>query len=554
MANSLIGNLELVSQGRNVANNALVQVVRRPPRSLRARNFDPDDSGDFAVIYTRFIFSAGDDSLLDATNGQILDVRVNTADLERRLDLIDRRQAARPEPLPQPSEEEREQAALEDFRHGVVPDRVPSPVSFLNLTDASGHSTMYVEEQDDYDEEGYHVELSGIAVNTAYDFADSHNIEEAYDRAYTESLFINYSAASPGAANLSPVASTANSSWSHVSPTSVLISRPWPHPHHLPPLPRSADGEHAEFDNNILLEEKAETDADNGRSTPPALITDVLESSFMASMDQRRSPVSEEPGFEIIVPSDPSQSHGDSDLVTRRVGSYSYVDFTEEMDYSLHVNGTVDMPTASDLVLSSPTTSSPTTSSPPSPIPPQTPPIISPSSTPPSSPTYYGPEPNRCPCPGSASRIPQSVTEPPRSPRSPKSPVTIPRPQRFLRSPTTIPRPNIPAPSAPVTIPKPNTPASAPSSSRPTSSSPPASNDPLTSATHRPATQAGISRLQPASAIPIPPRSSVTSGVPGLKRRKLSPNKSSSSSGAEANPAPRRSRRISRKPRRKYSK
>ena len=150
-----------------------------------------------------------------------------------------------------------------------MPDRPTSPVSFLTLTDASGHSTMYVEEQDDYDEEGYHVELVGIAVDSAYDFADSHNSEEKYDKAYTESFFIDYNAVSPEARPRREI----SSSLSHISATSVLVSRPWPV---LPPLPlhyTNGGAEGDEFESNPIVEEKFDTAASNLPSTPTSFAT-----------------------------------------------------------------------------------------------------------------------------------------------------------------------------------------------------------------------------------------------------------------------------------------
>ena len=479
MAESLIGNLELIGQTRNRDNNALLQIVRRPPNRLRARNWDPEDDGDFALVYTRFLFTNGDDSLLDASTGQIWDVRMSTENLEQRLDQLDRRYDQQPVLIPERTEEEKEQADLEDFKHGVVPDRPHSPVSFLNLTDASGHSTMYVEEQDDYDEEGYHVELVGIAADSAYDFADTYNSEEKYDKAYTESFFIDYNAVSPEAR--SGRGTRSSSSLSHISATSVLVSRPWPV---LPPLP--TEGDQSGFESNPIFEEKYDTAASDLPATPTSF-TGLLEGSFMASLDQQLSPETEQPGLEPIVP---------ASLSMRRDGRNVAGLVTERIPERLHLNGTVEMPTANGPILvPTPPAASTGSRSPISPI--SSPPSPIQHATPPNPPVTNNPTPISSPVP--------TANHP--APARPRSRPGIPR----------FPRSNLPSPNFPTT------------------SNPPA--------------VPGVRRTSP---IKIP--SSVKPGVPGLKRRKMSPSASTSSSGSETDPRPRRSSRIKRKPRRKYSK
>ena len=494
MADSIIGSLELVGQTRNVQNNALLQIVRRPPRNLRARDYDPNESGDFAVIYTRYLFSAGDDSLLDTSTGQILDIRVPTAVLDHRMDEIARRAAAAPVAGPRLTEEEREAADLDDFKHGVAPDRVDSPVSFINLTNASGHSTMYVEEQDEYDAEGYHVDLVGVATSTAYDYVDSHNQEEAYDRAYTESFFIDYNSVSPP-----PGTRSSRMSWSHISPTMVSLARPWPI---LPPLPHSSGGDQAVNDDFGTFEDNSDV-AQAGPNTP-VNFADILEGSFMASLDEQLSPDLSHPDLEMIVPSDLGQHHRETDNATsvtsrdrRPAGRPA------ELLYILHPNGTVEMPTADYSTI-------------PSPVHPIN-----------SAPYYHANSSN--------SPIPPAPASPPPSP----IPVSQPDLETIQSSPhssTEIPRPGrLPWARGADDPPAPTAAEATPTNNTETRSETPTRTEVI-----------------PTPAIPIP--SQPRPGAPGLKRRKMSPCLSSSSSGAEPENMLRRSRRIKRKPRRKYSK
>ena len=302
----MVGDLELIGQTRNFAGNALLQIVRRAA-PVNGRAYDPDDSGEYGLVYSRFLYCPGNDSLLDASTGQILDVRISTANLEERLARQDARQAqlqARQAQLApaQLTEEERELADQNDFRHGVAPDRVTSPVSFLNLTTSSGHSTLYVEEDET---------AEVLAGNTAYDYAEVFNHEEDYNKAYMESFYINYSDVSIKTEEKEEN----NSSWSHVSPTSLLASRPWPR---LPPLPPSEEDVMESFENKAN---------DNVRVQPatPTSWTGLMEGSFMASLDQQRSPMSDHSDLEPIIPTDPKRNLNTStpDNVTVRTAQKS---------------------------------------------------------------------------------------------------------------------------------------------------------------------------------------------------------------------------------------
>ena len=132
-------------------------------------------------------------------------------------------------------------------------------------------------------------------------------------------------------------------------------------------------------------------------------------------------------------------------------------------------------------------------------------------------------------------------------------PILIPSPTTPLNTSSSspsfqslLPSPiNYPTSPASPTTPSPTSPS--PQEGRPTSSHPPAVAG---SSSYQIPTVTGVTRTSPIS---IP--TSVKPGVPGLKRRKLSPaSSSSSSSETEAETRPRRSARIKRKPRRKYAK
>ena len=290
---TMVGDLELVAQTHNIRRNALVQIVRRP---VNGRSYDPDSSGEYGLVYTRYLYCPRSDSLLDATNGNILDMRVATADIEARLARYDREDFIANYCSNEMTEEERELADQNDFRHGVAPDRMTSPVSFLNLTTESGSSTLYVEEEEVSD-------ISEILpASSAYDYADAFNSEVVYNQMYTESYFINYAELNV----VSEEGEGVNSSWSHVSGTSLLASRLWPR---LPPLPSSStEGARADFDENIKKE-----------PTTPSDWTELMEGSFMASLDCQRSPEVELPGLEVIVPMQPGFASNNAEASRSRV-------------------------------------------------------------------------------------------------------------------------------------------------------------------------------------------------------------------------------------------
>ena len=336
---TMVGDLELVAQTVNIQRTALIQVVRRPgAASVNARAYDPDSSGEYGLVYTRFVYCPRSDSFLDASDGQILDVRVSTADIEARLARHDREDFIARHCTPQLTEEQQELVDLADdgnWRHGVAPERITSPVSFLNLTTQSGVSTLYVEEEEISD-------ISGIQpANSAYDYVEVVNQEEEYDRAYSESFYINYSVLN----NARDVGEEVGSSWSHVSGTSLLASRPWPK---LPSLPSSSSNEN---EGGVIASNDVKREP-----TTPTNWTELMEGSFMASLDCQQSPESGDPGLEAIIPVEPNQRSFpvENDHVStrpRRIPGNSASDhprgirFEEPANAQLPSN-TVEMPTA----------------------------------------------------------------------------------------------------------------------------------------------------------------------------------------------------------------
>ena len=170
--------MNIIASARSEDRRALVQVVHRPDP------VDLDSSGDLAVILTRYDFASHQDSMLDATNGQILDNRVSTVNIERRFNW--------PDPPISPAAQcpalSETQADEADFRHGVVPDFIVGPCLSLNFSGEEFDSTLYDENPHMLEEL---IEEEYMALVHA---------EQFHDEAYVNANFIEYS--SPRLLNL----------------------------------------------------------------------------------------------------------------------------------------------------------------------------------------------------------------------------------------------------------------------------------------------------------------------------------------------------------------
>ena len=169
VAQRVTGGLDIIAQTRGTDPRTMVQVIQRQTTP------NSPNQTELGVILTAYQFRPFGDTLLDASDGEVLDMRIRTEHLEQRLDRISGAAANAASPALKDNQRQlnETEADLDNFRHGVQQSFVKSPLK--DLLDTLG---------DDEEIVLYEEELSVLVDETEKQYDDWVSMEDKYDEAY----------------------------------------------------------------------------------------------------------------------------------------------------------------------------------------------------------------------------------------------------------------------------------------------------------------------------------------------------------------------------------
>ena len=172
--------MRIVSQAVSENRDSLIQVVHRVDPA------DLDSSGEYAVVITRYDLARGADSVLDATNGEILDNRVSTARLEERINWpITPPASTATSAADSEAQAEAAEAKEDYYRHGIPQTNVSMPCQHLDFSGEEFDETLYSENP------------TGLEDLVSGEHLEAVVFENNYDEAYISATFIPYAAITP---------------------------------------------------------------------------------------------------------------------------------------------------------------------------------------------------------------------------------------------------------------------------------------------------------------------------------------------------------------------
>ena len=174
VARAVTGGLQVLAEVRGADRRSMYQVVARPTSP------NSPNTTDLGVIVTSHQFGSHGDTVLDGSDGEVLDLRMRTEHLELRLDRIagisDGGAAA--SPALKPASLNDTLADLDSYRHGVQPSFIKSPLRDL-LDTVNDDDVLLYEEED-----------SLLVEETEKQHQDWACFDDKYDEAY-EVVFEN---------------------------------------------------------------------------------------------------------------------------------------------------------------------------------------------------------------------------------------------------------------------------------------------------------------------------------------------------------------------------
>ena len=170
VARAVTGGLQVLAEVRGADRRSMFQVVARPTSP------NSPNTTDLGLIVTRHQFGAYGDTVLDGSDGEVLDLRMRTEHLELRLDRLagvpgDGGDEAAASPALKPFSLNETLADLDNYRHGVQPSFIKSPLR--DLLDTVNDDEVLYEEED-----------SLLVEETERQFENWATIEDNYDEAY----------------------------------------------------------------------------------------------------------------------------------------------------------------------------------------------------------------------------------------------------------------------------------------------------------------------------------------------------------------------------------